>query len=69
MVVEARRAEDVDAFVEALEKSGTFRDVLPSEDQLDEEGRLQAVIDGVYEPRVDDTRQPAAGAADGGATR
>jgi hypothetical protein len=48
MIVEARRAEDIDAFVEALEKSGTFHGVLPNEEQLNEAGLLQAVIDGVY---------------------
>jgi hypothetical protein len=48
MIVEARRAEDVDAFVEALERSGAFRDVLPSEEQPNEEGMLEAVLDGIY---------------------
>jgi Tfp pilus assembly protein PilN len=69
MVVEARRAEDVDAFVEALEKSGTFRNVLPSEDQLDDQGLLQAVIDGVYEPPVHGAAQPASASAGRGVTR
>ena len=48
VLVEARRAEDVDAFVEALEKSGTFREVLPHEDRVGEDGLLEAVVDGVY---------------------
>jgi hypothetical protein len=46
--VEARRAEDVDAFVEALEKSGSFRGVLPHEDTVTEDGLLEAVVEGVY---------------------
>jgi len=48
IAVQARRAEDVDAFVEALEKSGMFRNVLPNEDRVNEAGLLEAVVDGVY---------------------
>jgi hypothetical protein len=48
IAVEARRAEDVDAFVEALEKSGAFHNVLPNEEQANDAGLLEAVIDGVY---------------------
>jgi len=48
IVVEARRAEDVDAFVEALEKSGAFKGVLPHEDRVNDEGLLEAVVDGLY---------------------
>jgi Tfp pilus assembly protein PilN len=48
MIVQSRRAEDVDAFVEALEKSGTFHNVVPSEEQSTEEGLLETVIDGAY---------------------
>ena len=48
IAIEARRAEDVDAFVEALEKSSMFRGVLPHEDRVNEDGLLQAVIEGVY---------------------
>jgi Tfp pilus assembly protein PilN len=62
MTVEARRAEDVDAFVEALEKTGTFHDVLPNEEQPNEEGLLEAVIDGVYVAPSHDTPKPAAAA-------
>jgi hypothetical protein len=60
MVVEARRAEDVDAFVEALEKSGAFHNVLPNEEQVNEEGLLEAVLDGVYVAPARDVAQPAA---------
>ena len=60
MVVEARRAEDVDAFVEALENSGAFRNVLPNEEQLNDAGLLEAVIDGVYAAPARDVAQPAA---------
>ncbi len=59
MTVEARRAEDVDAFVEALEKSDAFHDVLPNEEQVGEDGLLEAVIDGVYVAPTGDAAQPA----------
>ena len=59
MTVEARRAEDVDAFVEALEKTGAFHDVLPNEEQPNDEGLLEAVIDGVYVAPSRDAAQPA----------
>jgi Tfp pilus assembly protein PilN len=64
MVVEAREAEDVDAFVEALENSGTFRNVLPNEEQRNDAGLLEAVIDGAYVAPVPDTAQPVAATGD-----
>jgi hypothetical protein len=48
MTVQARRAEDLDAFIEALEKTGTFRDVTPLQEQTNEQGLLEAVIEGTY---------------------
>lgn len=46
--VEARTVEDLDAFIEALEKTGAFRDVLPVEQRTTDEGLIQAVVEGVY---------------------
>ena len=48
MTVQARRAEDLDAFIEALEKTGTFRDATPVEEQTNEQGLLEAVIEATY---------------------
>jgi hypothetical protein len=48
LLVEARRAEDLDAFVEALETSGAFHDVVPNETRTTEQGLLEAVISGTY---------------------
>ena len=49
IAVEARRAEDIDAFVEGLEKSGTFHDMPPPrEEQANDQGLLEAIIDGAY---------------------
>jgi hypothetical protein len=48
MTVQARRAEDLDAFIEALEKAGTFRNVTPLEEQTNQDGLLEAVVEGTY---------------------
>jgi hypothetical protein len=48
--VEARRVEDVEAFIEALETRTPFRDVLPVEEQTSDSGLIEAIIDGRYEP-------------------
>lgn len=49
VAVEARRAEDLDAFIEALEDTGTFHNVLATETQTNEAGLLEAIIEGVYQ--------------------
>lgn len=48
--VEARRVEDVEAFIEALEAQTPFRDVLPVEEQTSDTGLIEAIIDGRYMP-------------------
>jgi hypothetical protein len=68
MAVQGRRTEDIDAFVEALERSGAFRNVIPKEDRVADEGLLEAVIVGVYVPRGRDVVPTAAATpANGGA--
>ena len=53
--VQARRSEDVDQFIEALEKTGGFRNLITPAEQTNEQGLLEAVIRGTYvraeEPR------------------
>jgi len=49
--VQARRVEDVEAFIEALEARTPFRDVLPVEEQTGDDGLIKAVIDGHYVPQ------------------
>jgi hypothetical protein len=56
--VEARRAEDLDAFVEALENGGAFRNVLAVKEQTSEEGLIEAIVEAAYVPPP---REPAAG--------
>jgi Tfp pilus assembly protein PilN len=48
MTVQARRAEDLDAFIEALEKTGAFRNVTPLQEQTNDQGLLEAVVEGTY---------------------
>ena len=50
IAVEARRAEDINEFVEALEQSEAFRGVLPQEDRVNENDLLEAVVSGIYVP-------------------
>jgi hypothetical protein len=46
--VEARRPEDLDAFMEALETDGGFRNVLSVQEQTNAAGLIQAVVEGTY---------------------
>jgi hypothetical protein len=48
IAVEARRSEDLDTFIEALEKTGSFRDVITPAEETNEQGLLVAVVRGVY---------------------
>lgn len=48
--VEARRAEDLDAFIEALETDGGFVNVLSIQEQTSNAGLIQAVVQGSYAP-------------------
>jgi hypothetical protein len=48
VAIEARRAEDVDAFVEALEQAGAFRDVLPLVVETTDAGLLAGVVEATY---------------------
>jgi len=51
MQIEARRIEDADAFIEALEAHGTFHNVLPMEEQTGATGLIEAILEGEYVPR------------------
>ena len=54
LTVQARRAEDLDAFIEAMEKTGGFRKVTPIEEQTNDQGLLEAVVEGTYvTPEID----------------
>ena len=60
--VEARRSEDLDAFIEALEQRGSFHNVLSVQEQTNNDGLIQAVVEGAYLPSVSrDAAPPAQG--------
>jgi len=46
--VQARRVEDVEAFIEALEARTPFKQVLATEEQTADNGLIEAIIDGKY---------------------
>jgi Tfp pilus assembly protein PilN len=48
MVVLGRRQEDVDEFIEKLEASGAFDEVLPSQQDRTDEGLYRVVLDSLY---------------------
>ena len=55
IAVEARRAEDLDGFIEALELGGTFHDVLAVQQQTGASGLIEAIVEGRYVPAPRDT--------------
>jgi Tfp pilus assembly protein PilN len=50
ITVFSRRIEDVEAFMDALEKTGVFSGVLPRSDRPDEEGTIQTELQAYYHP-------------------
>jgi Tfp pilus assembly protein PilN len=52
IIAEARRAEDVAGFIEALEQTGAFTNVVPLQQQTDEEGMIEVAIEGDYQAPV-----------------
>lgn len=48
VTVVSRRVEDLDAFIEALEKTGAFRGVLSRQESAEDDGTLRSVIQGYY---------------------
>jgi Tfp pilus assembly protein PilN len=51
MVVLGRRAEDIDEFLEKLEASGTFEDILPTQQDRTEAGLHRVVVESRYAGR------------------
>jgi len=48
--VVARGVDDVQQFIENLEATGAFTTVRPAQEQLDEHGQLESVLDMTYTP-------------------
>jgi Tfp pilus assembly protein PilN len=66
MAAEARRPEDVADFIDALEKTGAFRDVVPLREEVSEEGLVLTALDTVYTPPPRVAAETPAAAAGGG---
>jgi hypothetical protein len=58
--VQARRVQDLELFLDALERTGRFHQVLAAEEQADQEGLINALVEAVYVPAA---APPAAAAA------
>lgn len=48
--VQARRVQDLESFIDALEKTGRFHEVLAAEEQTNPEGLINALVESVYSP-------------------
>ena len=62
--VEARRGVDLEMFLDALEMTGSFKNVLTTEEQTNREGLIDAIVEGAYaqpaRPAAAQTTAPAA---------
>ena len=56
MMVLGRRTEDVDEFVEKLEATGAFEDVLPKQHDKTDEGLTRVLITSIYRGDVEDSK-------------
>ncbi|MGH9143435.1 MAG: PilN domain-containing protein [Vicinamibacterales bacterium] len=56
--VSAKSVDDVNAFIENLEKTGAFANIRPADERTDEAGLLASVLEAVYVPSVG---KPASG--------
>jgi Tfp pilus assembly protein PilN len=66
IIVVSRGVEGVNTFIENLEQDGAFDQVLSTEEFMDEEGQLQASLEGRYRPP---SPPPAAAPPPGKGTR
>ena len=57
MTVIARRAEDIDEFMEKLEATGAFEEVVPSQQDRTDEGLYRVAVESIY---TGTTEEPAA---------
>jgi len=60
ITVLSRQQEDLDSFIEALEKTGVFRDVLSRSDSSVDDGSLVSVLQAYYNPPASAATPPAA---------
>lgn len=58
MTVIARRAEDIDEFMEKLEATGAFEDVVPSQQDRTDEGLFRVALESVYTGTAEEHAAP-----------
>ena len=61
--VEARQVQDLESFIDALEKTGRFHEVLVAEEQTTPAGLINALVEGVYTPPASEPTPQAAAAS------
>lgn len=52
MVVIGRTVADIDEFIRQLEATGAFKDMLSTQEQVEEDGTFRATVEGRYEQSV-----------------
>ena len=60
LVVLGRRMEDIDEFMEKLEATGSFADVLPSQQDRTESGLYRVLVESIYSGTVEEAATPEA---------
>jgi hypothetical protein len=60
MAVLGRRAEDIDEFIEKLEATGAFENVVPVQQDRNEEGLRRVTIEAIYSATAEDAAPEAA---------
>ena len=63
MTVIARRAEDIDEFMEKLEATGAFEEVVPSQQDRTDEGLYRVAVESIYTGAAAEPQAPEAPAA------
>jgi Tfp pilus assembly protein PilN len=61
--VQARRGADLEMFLDALEMTGAFRDVLTTEEATNNDGLIDAIVEGTYMPAAREATPAVSGAA------
>jgi hypothetical protein len=69
VTVISRRTEDLDDFIEQLEKTGAFRGMLPRQEALQEDGTTRSIIQGYYGPQPAGSTAVAPAASESGDER
>jgi len=63
MIVLGRQTADLDEFIEKLEATGYFTDLVPASSELTDDGLRRATIESVYDRKAGATEEPPAAGA------